>query len=98
MLTAPPAAKALELFMIQLCDKASEQARLKSSKRITAAHLKRAVSIEEKFDFLAEIIAKVPDASAGVDGEGEEGQEEQPKKRRARGTGTGRGKAKVESD
>lgn len=53
--------KALELFMIALCDKASAQARQRNSKRITAGHLKQAVLQEEQFDFLAEIIAKVPD-------------------------------------
>lgn len=53
--------KALELFMIALCDKASAQARQRNSKRITAGHLKQAVLHEEQFDFLAEIIAKIPD-------------------------------------
>ncbi|KAH0603471.1 uncharacterized protein H6S33_007793 [Morchella sextelata] len=53
--------KALELFMIALCEKASAQARQRNSKRITAGHLKQAVLHEEQFDFLAEIIAKVPD-------------------------------------
>lgn len=58
------AAKALELFMISLVSKAAEEARLKSSKRITAEHLKRAVAKEEEYDFLQEIISKVPDAPA----------------------------------
>lgn len=53
--------KALELFMISLCDKAAAQARIRNSRRITAGHLKEAVLHEEQFDFLAEIIAKVPD-------------------------------------
>ncbi|KAL7266398.1 hypothetical protein RUND412_011058 [Rhizina undulata] len=53
--------KALELFMIALCDKASAQARVRNSKRITAGHLKQAVLHEEQFDFLADIISKVPD-------------------------------------
>ncbi|KAI5779744.1 histone-fold-containing protein, partial [Geopyxis carbonaria] len=53
--------KALELFMIALCDKASEQARQRNSKRVTAGHLKQAIVHEEQFDFLADIIEKVPD-------------------------------------
>lgn len=57
-------AKALELFMISLVTKAASEARLRSSKRVTAAHLKQAVAKDEVLDFLAEIIAKVPDAPA----------------------------------
>ncbi|KAF8537231.1 histone-fold-containing protein [Trichophaea hybrida] len=60
--------KALELFMIALCDKASEQARQRHCKRITAGHLKQAIIHEEQFDFLADIIEKVPDASLPPDG------------------------------
>lgn len=82
--------------MISLCDKATEQARLRSSKRITAAHLKRAIAIEEKFDFLAEIISKVPDAAAETKTEegGEDGEEGAAPKRRKTG---GRGRKKEES-
>ncbi|RPB22289.1 histone-fold-containing protein, partial [Terfezia boudieri ATCC MYA-4762] len=55
--------KALELFMIALCEKASQQARSRNSKRITASHLKQAVMADEQFDFLEDIMAKVPDVS-----------------------------------
>ena len=47
--------------MIALCDKATEQARQRHSKRITAGHLKQAIIHEDQFDFLADIIEKVPD-------------------------------------
>ena len=57
-------AKALELFMISLVTKAAREAKEKSSKRVTAAHLKQAVEKDEQFDFLAEVVAKVPDAPA----------------------------------
>ncbi|KAI9843714.1 MAG: hypothetical protein M1837_006183 [Sclerophora amabilis] len=57
-------AKALELFMIELVSKSSDEAKTKSSKRVTASHLKAALSKDEQFDFLAEIISKVPDAPA----------------------------------
>jgi hypothetical protein len=46
--------------MIALCDKASAQARQRNSKRINAGHLKEAVRNEVQFDFLSDIIEKVP--------------------------------------
>ncbi|KAF2434432.1 histone-fold-containing protein, partial [Tothia fuscella] len=52
--------KALELFMISIITKAAEQAKQRSSKRVLATHLKQAVTSEEQFDFLTEIVAKVP--------------------------------------
>ena len=60
-------AKALELFMISVVTKAANEARFKSSKRVTAAHLKAAVQKDEQLDFLAEIISKVPDEEGVVD-------------------------------
>lgn len=63
-LTIPFTAKALELFMISIVTKAGDVARAKSSKRVTPAHLKQAVQHDDQFDFLADIIAKVPDAPA----------------------------------
>ncbi len=57
-------AKALELFMISLVTKAASEAKSRNSKRVSAAHLKSAVAKDEVLDFLAEIIAKVPDAPA----------------------------------
>jgi Dr1-associated corepressor len=54
-------AKALELFMINLVSKAAAEAKDRSSKRVTAAHLKQAVIKDQTFDFLQEIIEKVPD-------------------------------------
>ncbi|KAI9675442.1 MAG: DR1-associated protein 1 (negative cofactor 2 alpha) [Caeruleum heppii] len=56
--------KALELFMIDLVSRAAEEGKAKSSKRITATHLKRAVEKETQFDFLWEITSKVQDAPA----------------------------------
>ncbi|PGH31867.1 hypothetical protein GX50_05365 [[Emmonsia] crescens] len=57
--------KALELFMISLVTKAAQEARDRSSKRVTAAHLKEAIGKDEVLDFLADIISKVPDHAAG---------------------------------
>ena len=48
--------------MISVVTKAANEARAKGSKRVTAAHLKRAVEKEEQLDFLNEIVSKVPDA------------------------------------
>ena len=50
--------------MISLVTKAAKEAKAKSSKRVTAAHLKQVVEKDEQFDFLAETVAKVPDAPA----------------------------------
>ncbi|OAX84905.1 hypothetical protein ACJ72_00727 [Emergomyces africanus] len=57
--------KALELFMISLVTKAAQQARERSSKKVTAVHLKEAIGKDEVLDFLADIISKVPDHSIG---------------------------------
>lgn len=55
-------AKALELFMISLVTKSALHARSRSSKKVTATHLKQIIQQDEQFDFLADIVAKVPDA------------------------------------
>ncbi|KAL9102418.1 MAG: hypothetical protein Q9163_002439 [Psora crenata] len=62
--TPTAVSKALELFIISIVLKSSTVARSKSSKRVTAAHLKQAVQKDEQMDFLADIVAKVPDAPA----------------------------------
>lgn len=56
-------AKALELFMISLVTRAAKEAKAKSSKRVTAAHLKQACERDEQWDFLASIMEKIPDAT-----------------------------------
>ncbi|KAE8139167.1 histone-fold-containing protein [Aspergillus pseudotamarii] len=75
--------KALELFMISLVTKAAKEAKDRNSKRVTASHLKQAVAKDEVLDFLADIIAKVPDQPAGRkhDDDGSD-QNEQPKRKR----------------
>lgn len=86
------AAKALELFMISLVTKAATEAKNRSSKRVSAAHLKQAVLQDEHFDFLNDIVNKVSDAPAPADrgGSPEEGE---GKKRKA-----GRKKRKDSND
>ncbi|RDW90274.1 negative cofactor 2 transcription regulator complex subunit BUR6 [Aspergillus mulundensis] len=75
--------KALELFMISLVTKAAKEAKDRNSKRVTASHLKQAVAKDEVLDFLADIIAKVPDQPAGRKHEDDgSDQNEQPKRKR----------------
>ncbi|KAF7119057.1 hypothetical protein CNMCM5793_008700 [Aspergillus hiratsukae] len=76
--------KALELFMISLVTKAAKEARDRNSKRVTASHLKQAVVKDEVLDFLADIIAKVPDQPTGGRKHDDDGSDpnEQPKRKR----------------
>jgi len=53
--------KALELFMRDLIQKTSDITRTKNAKVMTVSHLKICVKQEENFDFLTEIVEKVPD-------------------------------------
>ena len=48
--------------MISIVTKAADEAAKKSSRRVTAQHLRQALSGDDQFDFLEEIMAKVPDA------------------------------------
>lgn len=67
--TPPVVSRALELFMIKLISASADQARGtsqggsgKGPKRILAQHMKKAIAADESYDFLADIISKVPDA------------------------------------
>lgn len=86
--------KALELFMISLVTKAAAEAKLRSSKRVTAVHLKQAVSKDQQFDFLCDIVSKVADAPAPAEKSEDNGMEGETKKRK----GGGRKKRKTEDD
>jgi hypothetical protein len=82
--------------MISLVTKSHNAAKDKGARRVQAAHLKQAVIRDEQFDFLADIIAKVPDSNMKDDeAAGEEGTK---KRKRPAGEGRGRGRAKKESD
>jgi hypothetical protein len=50
--------------MISLVTKAAAEAKERNSKRVAPAHLKQVVVRNEQFDFLSDIVAKVPDAPA----------------------------------
>ena len=84
-------AKALELFMISVVTKAAEEAKARSSKRVTAVHLKQAIEKDEQFDFLAEHVANVPDAPAPKNQDSEEPVEGKRKRVAASGGGAGGG-------
>lgn len=58
--------KALELFMVQLVRKSAEVAKDKNSKRITATMLKQAIDSTNEWDFLRDIVAKVPEEKEGA--------------------------------
>ena len=47
--------------MISIVTKAAATARAASAKKVTAAHMKRVVEGEPQFDFLEDIMAKVPE-------------------------------------
>ena len=50
--------------MITLVSSAADEASSRSSKRVTATHLKRIVEKEQQLDFLWDITSKVADAPA----------------------------------
>ncbi|KAK4502476.1 hypothetical protein PRZ48_005901 [Zasmidium cellare] len=81
--------RALELFMIKLISSSAHQARgtgsggsSKGPKRVLQQHLKKAVQADEKFDFLNEIVDKVPDAPTKSKKEnGSDSEDAKPKKK-----------------
>ena len=83
--------------MITLVTKAAAEAKDRSSKRITAAHLKQAVVNDQTFDFLQDIIEKVADPTekkgGGASEDVDDGAAGAPKRKRA-----ARGKKKADSD
>jgi hypothetical protein len=48
--------------MISLVTKAAAEAKARNSKRVGAIHLKQAITKNEQFDFLNDIVSKVADA------------------------------------
>jgi hypothetical protein len=48
--------------MISLVTKAAAEAKQRNSKRVGAVHLKQAITKNEQFDFLNDIVSKVADA------------------------------------
>ena len=85
--------------MISVVTKAAHEARLKSSKRVTAAHLKAAVAKDEQMDFLEQIISKVPDAPGKKEEvDSEEGGDVRKKKKKGVASGVAGGKRRNRED
>ena len=55
--------------MISLVQKSAAEAKSRNAKKITAAHLKAAIAPDNQFDFLEEILSKVPDVPTQDKGE-----------------------------
>ncbi|CDU24465.1 related to BUR6-subunit of a heterodimeric NC2 transcription regulator complex with Ncb2p [Sporisorium scitamineum] len=53
--------KALELFMASIVQETVKETRSRGAKKMTPYHVKRTVHTNETFDFLKDIVAKVPD-------------------------------------
>lgn len=84
--------------MISVVTKAANVARVKGSKRVTAAHLKQAVENDEQLDFLKEIVSKVADApTTKKEKEKSEGSEEDGGGKRKKASGTKRKKKEDDS-
>lgn len=83
--------------MISLVTKAAAEAKARSSKRVAPAHLKQVVTGNEQFDFLSEIVAKVPDPPAANASKSEEGMDVDANGKKRKGAGRTR-KKKVEDD
>jgi hypothetical protein len=73
--------------MISLVTKAAAEAKSRNSKRVNTVHLKQAITNNEQFDFLNDIVSKVADAPER--GEDDDGKKKKPVSRK---------KKKVEED
>ncbi|XP_035693745.1 dr1-associated corepressor-like [Branchiostoma floridae] len=62
--------RCLEIFVESLVTKASDVTRSRNAKTMTTAHLKRCIETENQFDFLKDLVEKVPDV--GEDSGGRE--------------------------
>lgn len=57
--------KAVEMFMQWLVQAAVTEAQNRGSRKVQAYHLKQAVLVTDAFDFLKDIVAKIPDPVHG---------------------------------
>lgn len=72
--------------MISLVTKAAAEAKARNSKRVNTVHLKQAITNNEQFDFLNDIVSKVADApekSDDLEGEGKKKKPSSRKKKKA---------------
>lgn len=59
--------RALELFVESLIKKANDVTQARNAKTLTTTHLKQCILAENKFDFLKDLVATVPDVQAEDD-------------------------------
>ncbi|XP_031561080.1 dr1-associated corepressor-like [Actinia tenebrosa] len=69
--------KALEMFMQTLVEKACLYTQSRNAKTLTTAHIKKCINSEQQFDFLKDLVEKIPDLP-----ENEEEVEGEPKPKR----------------
>jgi len=72
--------------MISLVTKAAAEAKARNSKRVNTVHLKQAITNNEQFDFLNDIVSKVADApekSDDLEGDGKKKKPSSRKKKKA---------------
>ncbi|MBW0513040.1 hypothetical protein O181_052755 [Austropuccinia psidii MF-1] len=73
--------KAVEMFMQELVFACVRQAQARGSRKIQAYHVKHAVDVIEAFDFLKDIVAKIPDPIQGAGSDEPEAYGSERKKR-----------------
>jgi hypothetical protein len=80
--------------MISLVTKAAAEAKARNSKRVNTIHLKQAVTNDEQFDFLSEIVSKVADAPSAAEKNDPDAMDVDSKKKKP----SSRRKKKVDDD
>ncbi|KAJ3057433.1 DR1-associated protein 1 (negative cofactor 2 alpha) [Rhizophlyctis rosea] len=83
--------KALELFIQSLIEETCKEMQSRGLNKMQLTHLKKTIMEVEKFDFLKDQVAGVPDFVEPKEDEGEEGGDS---KRGGRGVGKGQAKGK----
>ncbi|XP_072495252.1 dr1-associated corepressor [Notamacropus eugenii] len=94
--------RALELFLESLLKKACQVTQSRNAKTMTTCHLKQCIELEQKFDFLKDLVAAVPDMQGDgednhLDGEKGTRRGRKPGSSRKNGGAGGKGKDKKQS-
>ncbi|XP_043828743.1 dr1-associated corepressor [Dromiciops gliroides] len=94
--------RALELFLESLLKKACQVTQSRNAKTMTTSHLKQCIELEQRFDFLKDLVAAVPDMQGDgednhLDGEKGTRRGRKPGSSRKNGGAGGKGKDKKQS-
>ncbi|XP_043849642.1 dr1-associated corepressor-like [Dromiciops gliroides] len=94
--------RALELFLESLLKKACQVTQSRNAKTMTISHLKQCIELEQRFDFLKDLVAAVPDMQGDeedsyLDGEKGTRRGRKPGSSRKNGGAGGKGKDKKQS-